>query len=106
MAGTIDKWHIWMAKVGYEDSDEFKERPVLIMNNVAYMISAFKMTGTDRGDNFPEHRIRDWKGAGLKKETSVRLDKLLKLDKTVLTTYVGKLSIGDIFLIESKLNGK
>lgn len=104
MTGTIDKWHIWMAKVKYEDSDEEKERPVLIMNNTAYMLSAFKMTGTDRGDEFPEHRIRNWQGAGLKKATSVRLDKQLKLDKTVLTTYVGKLCIEDIFLIQNKLS--
>lgn len=103
MTGTIDKWHIWMANVKYEDSTTSKERPVLIMNNTAYMISAFKMTGTDRGDNFPEHRIRDWQGAGLNKPTSVRIDKLLRLDKAVLTTYVGKLSLQDIFLIESKL---
>lgn len=104
MTGTIDKWHIWMASVKFEESNETKERPILIMNNSAYMISAFKMTGTNRGDNFPEHRIRDWKAAGLKKETSVRLDKLLRLDESVLTTYVGKLALQDVFLIQSKLN--
>lgn len=104
MTGTIDKWHIWMANVKFEDSDEVKERPVLIMNNAVYAISAFKMTGTNRGDKFPEHRIRNCQAAGLTKETSVRLDKLLRLDKSVLTTYVGKLGFEDRFLIESKLS--
>lgn len=106
MSGTIDKWHIWMATVRYEDSSESKERPVLIMNNAVYMISAFKMTGTDRGDEFPEHRIRNWKGAGLTKETSVRLDKRLRLDKSALKVYVGKLCPEDIFLIQNKLSSK
>ena len=104
MTGLIKQWHIWMAKVKFEDSEEVKERPVLIMNNAAYLISAFKMTGTDRGDSFPEHRIRNWQAAGLTKETSVRLDKLLRLDKSALTTYVGKLDVGDIFLIQNKLS--
>lgn len=104
MTGPIEKWHIWMANVAFEDSNDSSERPVLIMNNSMYAISAFKMTGTNRGDEFPEHHIRNWDAAGLTKETSVRLDKLLRLDKSVLTKYMGKLSIEDIFLIETKLS--
>ena len=104
MSGTIERWDIWRARIKYEDSDESKERPVLIMNNSVYMISAFKMTGTDRGDNFPEHRIKKWKEAGLDKETSVRLDKALRLDKSVLISRIGHLAVEDIFQIEQKLS--
>lgn len=104
MTGTIKKWDIWMARVKFEDSDESKERPVLIMNNTAYMLFGFKMTGTDRGDHFPEHRIKQWEKAGLTKETSVRLDKALRLDPSTLTSYVGRLEIEDIFQIEQKLS--
>lgn len=104
MTGTIERWDIWRARVRYEDSDESKERPVLIMNSNLYMISAFKMTGTNRGDSFPEHRIKKWKEAGLDKETSVRLDKALRLDKSVLVSRIGRLAVEDIFQIEQKLS--
>ena len=86
----MERYDIWQAKVKFEESDEAKERPVLIWNNQVFLV-AYKMTGTDRGDDQDEYRIRYWKEAGLTKPTSVRLRKVLRLEKGDLLYKIGDL---------------
>ena len=86
----MERYEIWRAKVKFEESDEVKERPVMIWNNQVFLI-AYKMTGTDRGDGQDEYRIRYWKEAGLDKPTSIRLRKVLKLTKDDLLYKIGEL---------------
>ena len=86
----MERYDIWQAKVKFEESDEAKERPVLIWNNHVFLV-AYKMTGTDRGDDQDEYRIRYWKEAGLTKPTSVRLRKVLRLEKGDLLYKIGEL---------------
>ena len=76
----MERYEIWQAKVKFEESDEVKERPVLIWNNHVFLI-AYKMTGTNRGDDQDEYRVQYWKEAGLSKPTSIRIRKVLKLTK-------------------------
>ena len=86
----MERYDIWQAKVKFEESDEAMERPVLIWNNQVFLV-AYKMTGTDRGDDQDEYRIRYWKEAGLTKPTSVRLRKVLRLEKGDLLYKIGEL---------------
>ena len=86
----MERYDIWQAKVKFEESDEAKERPVLIWNNQVFLV-AYKMTGTDRGEDPDEYRIRYWKEAGLTKPTSVRLRKVLRLEKGDLLYKIGEL---------------
>lgn len=86
----MERYEIWRAKVKFEDSPEIKERPVLIWNDKIFII-AYKMTGTDRGDGKDEYRIKFWKEAGLDKPTSVRLQKVLRLEKKDLLYKIGEL---------------
>lgn len=86
----MNRYEIWSAKVKFEDSSEVKERPVLIWNDQTFLI-VYKMTGTDRGDDLEEYRIKYWKEAGLTKPTSIRLRKVLKLEKRDLIRKIGEL---------------
>lgn len=86
----MERYEIWRAKVRFEESNEIKERPVLIWENHIFMI-AYKMTGTDRGDNQDEYRIRYWREAGLSKPTSIRLRKVLRLTENDLVCKIGEL---------------
>lgn len=43
----MQRYEIWMANVKFEDSPEVKQRPVMIWNDCAYVIVAYKLTGTD-----------------------------------------------------------
>lgn len=86
----MERYEIWKAKVKFEDSDEVKERPVMIWNDRVFLV-AYKMTGTDRGDDQDEYRIRYWQEAGLTKPTSIRLRKVLRLKKDDLLYKMGEL---------------
>ena len=86
----MNRYEIWQAKVKFEDSDEVKERPVMIWNDYIFLV-AYKMTGTDRGDDQDEYRVLYWKEAGLSKPTSIRIRKVLRLTKDDLLYKIGEL---------------
>ena len=90
----IERFDIWQAAVKFEDEDVSKNRPVLIWNNAAYVI-AYKMTGTNRGDDADEYQVRYWREAGLTKPTSIRIRKQLKLEKADLLYKIGTLDRRD-----------
>ena len=100
----MNRYEIWMAKVRFEDSAEVKDRPVMIWNDTAFVI-AYKMTGTDRGDNREEYKIEYWKEAGLTKETSIRITKVLKLQKQDLLFKMGELDYRDRLRFELRVAG-
>lgn len=98
----INKWQVWLAHVKYEDSPTVQERPVLIIGNTAYVM-AYKMTTTDRGDNEREYQLKDWRGAGLAFQTSVRLQKVLHLEERDLIRQLGELQPIDRLSIELRI---
>lgn len=98
----MERYEIWQAKVKFEDSNEVKARPVLIWNDYAYIIG-YKMTGTDRGDDLDEYRIRYWKEAGLSKPTSIRLGKMLKLERQDMLYKIGELDKRERLLFEFRI---
>ena len=98
----MNRYEIWSAKVRFEESDEVKERPVLIWNDQPFLI-AYKTTGTDRGDNLEEYRIRYWKEAGLTKPTSIRLRKVLKLEKSDFVRKIGELDRRERLVFELRI---
>ena len=99
----IDKYEIWQAQVKFEDIDEMKNRPVLILVQIGDQITAYKATGTDRGDSEVEYKLRNWREAGLTKPTSIRITKMLKLSESDLLYKIGKLSEEDIMRLELRL---
>ena len=98
----MKRYEIWRARVKYEESDEIKERPVLIWNDTAFII-AYKMTGTNRGDNLEEYPIKYWKEAGLSKPTSIRITKVLKLQSTDLVEQIGELDDRDRLMFDLRV---
>lgn len=98
----MERYEIWQAKVKFEESDEVKERPVLIWNNHVFLI-AYKMTGTNRGDAQDEYRVQYWKEAGLSKPTSIRIRKVLKLTKDDLLYKIGELDKRERLVFELRI---
>lgn len=101
----MKRFEIWYAKVRFEDSDEVKERPVLIWNDMAYIILGYKLTGTDRGNNRQEFPIEYWEEAGLSKPTTIRIGKLLRLERSDFTRYIGVLDKRDQLRFELRISG-
>lgn len=101
----IKRWDIYWAYVKYEESDEVKRRPVLIINSTVAAIISFKMTSKDRGDEPPEYEVREWKEAGLPVQTYVRCDKPIRLSERDLDGKIGQLTERDRLLLGLRLQG-
>ena len=95
---VLTKWDIQLAKVPFEeDNNIIKKRPVLILDNKVSVILSFKMTSKNPRNNFAgEYKIIEWEKAGLRKPSTVRCSKLLKLNEEYYIKYIGKLQIQDI----------
>lgn len=96
------KWDIYLAKVRYEDIGDYKVRPVLIMKSGdAAPIECIKMTG--QPPRFGEYTLREWRKAGLRKQTVVRIGKRLRLDTSDIIKYIGRLDLADIIVLDQLL---
>lgn len=101
----MKRFEIWYANVKFENSNIVKERPVLIWNDMAYMIVGYKLTGTDRGNDEREFPIEYWKEAGLSKPTTIRIGKLLQLQQSDFTKCIGVLDKRDQLRFELRISG-
>ena len=63
------------------------------------------MTSTDRGDNRDEFKVEYWKEAGLTKETTIRITRVLRLEKADLVSQIGELDYRDRLRFELRIAG-
>lgn len=104
MAGACNKWEIWLADVKFEDSDEVKQRPVVIVEENVAFILALKVTSHKPREKFRgEYSIKFWSEAGLHKESTVRISQKLHLEKKDLSRRLGRLHPSDIIQIQTFL---
>lgn len=94
----MQKWEIWLANVRFEDKpDEYKLRPVLVIDKENIYFLSFKMTSHKPRDNyFGEYSIQFFQEAGLKKPTVIRLSKKLLLLENEFINKIGRLHPYDI----------
>lgn len=101
MRTDLERGEIYSCKVYFENPDRkgtftYKKRPVLILENKSYLIETAEITSHsvrkwDTGD----YRIRDWKEAGLKKPSTVRLTLRVGISPHMLDKKIGELSVRD-----------
>ena len=101
---TIKQWEIYWAKVRFEDSPEVKTRPVVIINANIVAIVCLKITSQNRGDEPPEYSIREWQKAGLPKESYIRHDKYIRLQREDLVEKIGRLDEKDQLILQHRLS--
>lgn len=99
----MKKYEIWWAEVIFEDSEEKKTRPILILSDMAFLISAYKITSQGK-THLTQCPIKRWQEAGLEKESYIIYDKPIRLKKDKLISKIGTLHIGDIFALERIVN--
>ena len=108
MTKSPASWEIWLAKVKFEDNPQaLKKRPVLIISPQSHFVLSFKITSTPPRNNwFGEYQIIEWKKAGLKKESTVRTSKHLRLISSDFVHMIGRLEPIDILGIQQILSAK
>jgi len=97
----LKKWEIYLARVPFKDITESKIRSVLILDNTVIVIDCLKMTS--QPPRCGEYVLKDWKEAGLRKPTTVRVTKRLSLPTNNIIKKIGMLSVLDISEIQKLL---
>jgi len=103
MMNDPQPWEVWWAEVYFEDHpEEAKRRPVLVLENQTCIVLSLKITShPPRMDSFMgEYALQKWHYAGLTKPSTVRISKLLRLQRSDFVDKVGELHPIDIGVIE------
>lgn len=95
------RWEVYLAKVLYEDMAQYKIRPVVVIEDLGCFVLSLKMTGQPPRKG--EYVLKEWAYAGLKKETTVRLSKKLKLHPNDMIKRLGALHTADIVEIQKRI---
>lgn len=97
----MNKYDIHMAEVPFEDVDETKLRPVLILEDKVCLVSCLSITSnTTRTEDYV---IQMWKESGLKRPSAIRLLQALSLDPLLIGKKIGTLHPIDILEIQNRL---
>jgi hypothetical protein len=94
----MERFTIWRAKVKFDESDEIKERSILVVDERTFFVMSFPITGTSPRAN--EYVIRHWKEAGLSKPSTIRTGRRMKILKDDILNQIGKLAEEDILLLQ------
>jgi len=94
------KWEVWFANVKFEDTDEIKKRPVLIIGNNSGLAISLKITTHEPRYN-SDYPLKYWARAGLDKESVVMTSKILYLKDEDLVRYFGRISEHDMLQIQN-----
>lgn len=77
---TPRNWEIWLVDMPFEDVTGTKVRPALVIDCRVVGVLVAKMTTHPPRSNSPfEYVMIDWGGAGLNRETTLRLSKTIVL---------------------------
>lgn len=96
---------LYMAKVKFEENDNYKKRPVLLLRYSGNNAICRKVTSQPKRPNYPgEVELLDWKKEGLHKLSVVRMSKHLTLDKSDLIHKIGDLTDTDQERVENEIN--
>ena len=100
-----NKWELWWADVRFEDDlSVVKRRPVLVVEPGVYFSICLKVTTHQPRPEFQgEYIIKEWKAAGLSKESTIRISKRLRISSKSLVKKIGMLQMIDIYCVQKML---
>lgn len=102
----INPWEVWYAAVRFEDTPEVKLRPVVVTSANEIVVLALKVTTHPPRECWGEYALQQWEAAGLKKQSTVRIGKRLRLEHKDMRDKVGRLHPLDIINIQRFLAEK
>lgn len=88
---------LFLACVYFEDTHEYKIRPVMCISDNGKYIQGRKITSKPKRNNYPgEFEIEEWQQAGLKEPSVVRMSKYVTIPKRDVKKFIGHLTLNDI----------
>lgn len=98
----MNKYDLYYAEFPFDDTEESKVRPVLILNDSVCFAVVFKISSKGKTARI-QYRIKDWKGAGLQMESFIYINQSYRLEKAKFKEKIGTLQLEDRFALENRL---
>ncbi|MFA9465601.1 MAG: type II toxin-antitoxin system PemK/MazF family toxin [Velocimicrobium sp.] len=99
----INQWDLWFADFPFEDSNQSKDRPVIVLNVDPLEVLSVKITTHNVRDmDTYDTPITKWREAGLKQESIARISKTTNLTQDKFRRKIGVLHNDDTMEIMKK----
>lgn len=95
----MKRWEIYWAEVKFEETEETKTRPVVIINDTMAFVLAFGVYSQIPRPGMNDYVIRDWEKAGLQHQSTIHTDRMIKIDKSKVSNKIGELSKRDSMIL-------
>lgn len=97
---SFEKWDLWYTTVRFEDdASQEKERPAIVISVGKNKATGLYVTSSSPRPGFRDYPIKEWKAAGLTKQSTVRLDRVVPLNEIVSREKIGTLDRYDIMIL-------
>lgn len=89
---------VWLVNYPYEESEESKNRPAIIVDDRHVAVMYMYVTSRDKDEPYSV-KIEDWRQAGLHSESFARIDRVMPIDECNEIKPLGSLSDRDFVKI-------
>jgi mRNA-degrading endonuclease toxin of MazEF toxin-antitoxin module len=100
--GKYNLGEVWWTQFPFEEIEESKRRPAIVIDDDTIAILALMVTSKDKNDPYCI-KIDEWQKAGLKKESWARIDRIVRMDEWRMEKKIGDLSESDFLKITQLL---
>lgn len=95
----MKRWEIYWADVKFEETNGSKIRPIVILNdNVAFVVGLGVTSSSPRPES-KDYVIKDWEQAGLDHQSTIRVDRSVRINKDSVFEKIGELSKRDSMIL-------
>jgi mRNA-degrading endonuclease toxin of MazEF toxin-antitoxin module len=95
--GKYNVGEVWWIHFPFDDSDELKRRPAIVIDDDTIAILAMYVTSKNNSPYSIE--LKDWDTTGLSKPSWARIDKIVSVSEWHMDTKAGELSERDLLMI-------
>jgi mRNA interferase MazF len=105
MTDTVEFGEVYVCVFPFTSAQGAKPRPALVLMDLVQDCLICRITSAPhRG--FLDAEIVDWRQAGLDKPSTIRLSRLITVEKPILKVRIGKLTANDAERVRTLWNGK
>ena len=103
MTSTVELGDVYICLFPFTSGRHFKPRPVLVLCDLDPDCLICRITSVPH-QGFLDLRIAQWQEVGLEKPSTIRLSRLVTVEKSLLKVRIGKLSEKDLNIVRKTWN--
>lgn len=96
--GKYNLGEVWWTQFPFEDKNQDKRRPAIVIDDQRIAVLAMMVTSQEKSNPY-SIKIDDWQGAGLKKESWARIDRIISMAEWRMEKKIGDLAQADLLKI-------